>query len=98
MEKVNGFIVFWMEQDPWDDAGDNRMSSRSMFYKTSEMALALTFMESLRKLPTHQFVTMASQNSNSVGKAGVDTVANGKTPDGVEYDWNKNSRIGATRR
>ncbi len=33
-----------------------------------------------------------------VGMFGVDTVKNGKTPDGIVYDWNKASRIGATKR
>jgi hypothetical protein len=44
------------------------------------------------------FVTMVSENPNSVGKAGVDEIINGACPDGVEYDWNKSSRIGATKR
>jgi len=44
------------------------------------------------------FVTMVGENVNHVGKSGVDTVADGKLPDGGTYDWNKNSRIGATKR
>lgn len=44
------------------------------------------------------FVDIASQSVDRVGKGGVDTVADGKLPDGTVYDWNKNSRIGATKR
>lgn len=44
------------------------------------------------------FVTIASQSIDQVGKDGVDTVTDGKLPDGTVYDWNKNSRIGATKR
>ena len=33
-----------------------------------------------------------------IGKFGVDSVKNGKCPDGVAYDWNKASRIGAPKR
>jgi hypothetical protein len=33
-----------------------------------------------------------------VGMFGVDSVKDGKCPDGVAYDWNKSSRIGATKR
>lgn len=35
------------------------------------------------------FVTMVSENPNSVGKPGVDSIVDGKCPDGVEYDWVK---------
>jgi hypothetical protein len=44
------------------------------------------------------FVTMVSEDPNHVGKSGVDEIKDGKCPDGVAYDWNKSSRIGATRR
>lgn len=44
------------------------------------------------------FVTMVGENVNHVGKSGVDTVTDGKLPDGFSYDWNKNSRIGATKK
>jgi len=44
------------------------------------------------------FVTMVAEDPNQVGKSGVDSIVDGKCPDGVAYDWNKSSRIGATRR
>jgi hypothetical protein len=44
------------------------------------------------------FVTMVSEDPNHVGKPGVDSVVDGKTPDGVAYTWNKASRIGQTKR
>jgi hypothetical protein len=44
------------------------------------------------------FVSIKSDNFEVVGRFGVDTVKDGKCPDGVTYDWNKASRIGATRR
>jgi hypothetical protein len=46
----------------------------------------------------NEFVTIKGADFEIVGKFGVDAVENGKTPDGVTYDWNKASRIGATRR
>lgn len=33
-----------------------------------------------------------------VGKFGVDTIVNGKCPDGIAYDWNKASRIGRVKK
>jgi hypothetical protein len=44
------------------------------------------------------FVTIRGGEFEVVGKFGVDSVEDGKCPDGVAYDWNKASRIGATRR
>ena len=44
------------------------------------------------------FVTMVSENPDSVGRPGVDSVVDGKTPDGVAYTWNKASRIGRVKK
>jgi hypothetical protein len=58
---------------------------------------ALQYTESFRKLGM-TFVAMVSEHPDSVGKPGVDSVVDGKTPDGVAYTWNKESRIGQTRK
>jgi hypothetical protein len=44
------------------------------------------------------FVSIKGNGMEVVGKFGVDAVKDGKCPDGVAYDWNKASRIGAVRR
>jgi hypothetical protein len=44
------------------------------------------------------FVTIKSNAYEIVGKFGVDTVKDGKCPDGVAYDWNKSGRIGRVKR
>ena len=46
----------------------------------------------------NEFVTISGPDFEVVGMFGVDSVENGKTPDGVDYTWNKASRIGATKR
>jgi hypothetical protein len=46
----------------------------------------------------NKFVTIKGPEFEVVGKFGVDSVADGKCPDGVAYDWNKASRIGAPKR
>ena len=46
----------------------------------------------------HTFVTMASENPQNAGKPGVDTVADGKTPDGEDYDWSIAGRAGRPRK
>ena len=46
-----------------------------------------------------QFVTIRGPDGMEfVGLFGVDSVVDGKTPDGVAYTWNKASRIGKTRK
>ena len=46
-----------------------------------------------------QFVTIRGPDGMEfVGRFGVDSVVDGKTPDGVAYTWNKASRIGRVKR
>lgn len=45
-----------------------------------------------------KFVTIKSDTFEVCGFFGVDSVRDGKCPDGVEYDWNKKSRIGRVKR
>jgi hypothetical protein len=52
------------------------------------MTDALAECESLRK-HGRRFVTMVSEDLGNIGKPGVDSVVNGRTPDGVEYSWTK---------
>ena len=44
------------------------------------------------------FVTINGGEFEIVGRFGVDSVKEGKCPDGVAYDWNKASRIGRVKR
>ena len=41
----------------------------------------------------YRFVTMVSEDPNCVSKAGVDSVENGKTPDGHVYDWKMRRKV-----
>jgi hypothetical protein len=45
-----------------------------------------------------EFVTITDGTIEIVGKFGVDSVRDGVCPDGIAYDWNKASRIGAEKR
>ena len=44
------------------------------------------------------FVTIKGSDFEVCGRFGVDSVKDGVCPDGVKYDWNKASRIGAPKR
>jgi hypothetical protein len=57
----------------------------------------LTIAMEMAKL-VDEFVTITDGTTEIVGMFGVDSVANGKTPDGVAYDWNKSSRIGRVKK
>jgi hypothetical protein len=44
------------------------------------------------------FVTIKGPDFEVCGIFGVDIVKDGKCPDGVAYDWNKESRIGRVKK
>jgi hypothetical protein len=46
----------------------------------------------------NEFVTIVGNGFEIVGRFGVDSVRDGKCPDGVAYDWNKASRIGRVKK
>jgi len=46
----------------------------------------------------NEFVTIKGGEFEIVGRFGVDSVVDGKTPDGVAYTWNKASRIGRMKK
>ena len=46
----------------------------------------------------NKFVNIIGDTVELVGIFGVDSVADGKCPDGVAYDWNKSSRIGRVKK
>jgi len=46
----------------------------------------------------NEFVTIVGKDFEVCGIFGVDTVKDGKCPDGVAYTWNKAGRIGRVKR
>lgn len=77
------FKVYWTE---------NGARDRSETFGSSEMTLAMKLMEDLRKahrdgVGHNTFITMVSENPDSVGQAGVDVT-------GPEYkdQWDKKHR------
>jgi len=45
-----------------------------------------------------EFLTIRGADFEVCGRFGVDSVRDGKCPDGVAYDWNKSSRIGRVKK
>lgn len=58
-----------------------------------DLASAMDYAKSL-----NEFVSIVGNGFEICGMFGVDSVVDGKTPDGVAYDWNKASRIGRVKR
>lgn len=56
-------------------------------YDIESLSEALDLASYLRK--NNRFVTMCSENPDSVGMLGVDAVIDGKLPDGTDYEWKK---------
>ena len=54
---------------------------------------AMTFAKSVA-----DFVIIQGPSFEVCGVFGVDSIRDGVCPDGVKYDWNKSSRIGASKR
>lgn len=58
-----------------------------------DLSVALEYAKSL-----NVFVVIKGLEYEICGIFGVDTVKDGTCPDGVDYDWNKTSRIGQAKR
>jgi hypothetical protein len=67
-------------------------------YKINEQEFANLELAMAHAKLLNKFVTIVGPDFEVCGKFGVDSVKNGVCPDGVKYDWNKASRIGAPKR
>lgn len=71
------YKVYWTAEDG---------QARSEDYV--EMIEALTRVNHMRTVDM-AYVAMVSENPNQVGKMGVDSVEDGKLPNGEDYTWKK---------
>ena len=71
------FKVYWTDLDG---------SPKSMNHEKLNDALVFS---SFIRTCNATFVTMVSENPDSVGKPGVDAIINGVLPDGTNYEWKK---------
>ena len=67
-------------------------------YKINELEFADLESAMAHARLLNQFVTIRGTDFEVCGRFGVDSIRDGVCPDGVAYDWNKASRIGAPRR
>jgi hypothetical protein len=80
------FMIYWSE------VHEDGLEAKSRVFDTVLLAEPLEFQAALRREGEEtgkiRFVTMVSENPNSVGKAGA-------TSAGADYDWSKQHRAGA---
>ena len=67
-------------------------------FDDAQMGEALALCQQLRKDPRHMHVTISSELREMVGPVGVSAVEDGKTPNGLDYEWSKAGRAGASRK
>ena len=67
-------------------------------YKIEEKEFATLDLAMAHAKLLNVFVTIKGDEFEICGKFGVDSVRDGKCPDGVAYDWNKASRIGRVKK
>jgi hypothetical protein len=90
-------VVFWLDSYMSDSLAPGKVvESDFKSFEDSDFMNAMKFAEEKRKAGKDH-VTISTQLSDSVGKAGVSSVENGKTPDGVDYEWSKQHRGGPGR-
>jgi hypothetical protein len=66
-------------------------------YKIEEKEFATLDLAMAHAKLLNVFVTIKGDAFEICGVFGVDSVRDGKCPDGVAYDWNKASRIGRVK-
>jgi hypothetical protein len=82
------YTVYWMDQK----------SNEPKSHRSSDLGYVLQTMEQLRRSPMlYGSIAMCAENTDQVGAAGVDSIVDGKTPQGEEYTWSKEHRAGAER-
>lgn len=72
-------------------------SANAKLFKSSELGEALKFAEVQRKAGMNH-VTISSELEDLVGKPGVSSIEDGKTPDGHDYEWSKQHRGAGPRK
>jgi hypothetical protein len=70
-----------------------KIKGKTETFKVLTLAEAMNVAKSM-----NEFVAITGPDFEIVGMFGVDSIKDGLCPDGVAYDWNKASRIGAPRR
>jgi hypothetical protein len=81
-------VFFWCYNN-----GMYKIIGKEEIFKVLTLSEAMNVAKSL-----NEFVTIKGPDFEIVGLFGVDSIKDGKCPDGVAYDWNKAGRIGRVKK
>jgi hypothetical protein len=84
-------VIYWISKPSGEGLFPNFTEPKCRTFASSELGPALKLSEELRR-EGHRHVCISSEHDDQVGGNGVDTVADGKTPDGHPYEWSKQHR------
>lgn len=70
-----------------------KVKGKNTTYEVSSLDEAMKYAKTM-----NEFVTITGSDFEIVGMFGVDSIKDGKCPDGIAYDWNKASRIGRVKK
>ncbi len=82
-------VIFWLESQEQEGP-----RSLHRIFQDAELLASLEFFRETQKRPSVSHVVSCAEMAAMVGKRGVESVVNGKTPDGKDYDWSKSTRAG----
>lgn len=94
--QLDGIVVFYLMDESTSDNKPN-MTAMHRDYSDTQMLKAIADTNELRLDCRVSHVVMSSQLGGMVGKSGVDSVENGRTPNGEIYDFSKAGRAGKMR-
>ena len=66
----------------------NPLTNECYFQDENELTIALAVVNKCR-VDGMIFVTLVSENPNSIGLPGAEVIVNGKLPNGLDYTWKK---------
>lgn len=70
-----------------------KVISKTVEYEVSSLDDAMFLAKKM-----NEFVSIKGADFEVCGMFGVDSVVDGKCPDGVAYDWDKSARIGRVKK
>lgn len=78
---TTSYIIYYTE--------DGTCKSQSTVELVAALAITAVLRVQKKEGRNITHITMASEDTDMVGEFGVDSIIDGKTPDGVEYTWKK---------
>lgn len=90
-------VVYWITKPSGEGMFPGFSEPKCRTFKATELVAALAFCQDQRTAGMRH-VSLSSENADSVGEPGVNSIVDGKTPDGHDYEWSKQHRGAGPRK